>query len=73
MSDGFLALACFIGSLVFFAFSIMMERALERERPPEYNATYALEKYKKQQTARWLFFSVGVALLAGAVFLQLRG
>ena len=73
MSNGFLALACFTGSLVFFAFSIKMEKAVERKRPPGYNATFALEKNKKQQTARWVFFSVGVALLAGAVFLQLLG
>jgi hypothetical protein len=69
MSTGFLALACFSGSIVLFAFSIL----LQRSAAPVTHADYSPERQKKLQTARWTFFSVGAALLVAAILLELAG
>ena len=69
MSTGFLALACFSASIVFFAFSIKLEKA----GTPRSYASYSPVRQKKIQAARWVFFSVGVVMLATAVLLEWFG
>ena len=69
MSTDFLALACFSGSIVFFAFSIL----LQKSATPATRADYTPERQKKLQAGRWAFFSVGTALLAIAIVLEMSG
>jgi len=69
MSTGFLALACFSGSMVFFAFSILLQKSVTSPT----RADYSPERQKKLQAGRWAFFSVGTALLATAIVLEMTG
>lgn len=73
MNNGFLALACFSGSIVFFAFFIKLEKAGAANKQRGYRSAFSQESVKKGQMVRWLFFSVGFVLLAGAVLFELLG
>jgi hypothetical protein len=74
MSNGFPALICFAGSIVFFAFAIRMRRFRVPEKPPASRAHLSLEeRQKKIKIASWLSFAMGLLMLGAALFFEFSG
>jgi hypothetical protein len=74
MATGFPAIMCFTGSIVFFAFSVKLRKSRVLEKSSGSGAIRSSQaRQKKIQIASWLGFAVGLVLLAGAIFLELRG